>query len=414
MENKVRAVMHYALLYLLVISQGAVVYNLFQDIFLVVMFILAVIIIAKNYKLIKKDLTVPLVGLLFLYLVFVRIYTKGSMSIGSIGRIVSTILFAYAVYHFDENHTADRYVKLVAVVSIINIFFFIIQIVDLDFLCRILPDYEGSGTFYGGIITTFVKGHYTRSSGLATEPGRHQLYVIAALFFVLFREKQIYLNEKLKYIITLILILTVGIAQSTTGYLALSMVLFVFLIQKKNGSFIGKCYVKWMKLTIASFSLILIIYAVLGGTNTFLYRNLISKLFTEGKVDLFAGSGASRVGSLLTDLGLAIRYPLGMGFRDYETLWVQNKIGVFTDLNSCCGFSSFLTTCGFPGMAIMLTIYVYNTFKNIKYPLERILVWLLLINLSLGQPCFYYATMLLVFFLKDTTETVNEESLSTQ
>lgn len=411
MENKVRAVMHYALLYLLVISQGAVVYNLFQDIFLVVMFILAVIIIAKKYKLIKKDLTVPFVGLLFLYLVFVRIYTKGSMSVGSIGRIVSTILYAYAVYHFDESNTADRYVKLVAVVSIINIFFFIIQIVDLDFLCRILPDYEGSGTFYGGIITTFVKGHYTRSSGLATEPGRHQLYVMAALFFVLFREKQIYLNEKLKYAVTLILILTVGIAQSTTGYLALAMVFFVFLIQKKNGSFIGKGYVKWMKFSIVCLMSFALIFTVIGGTSSLIYKSVINKIFIMSK---FQGSGSARIGSMLTDFSLVVKHPLGMGFRDYEDVWVESKIGVFADLNSCCGFSSFLTTCGFPGMAIMLTIYVYNTFKNIKYPLERILVWLLLINLSLGQPCFYYGVMLLVFFLKDTTETVNEESLSTQ
>ena len=398
MDNKYGIVIHYILLYLLVISQGAVAFNLFQDFFLVLMFILAVIIIARNYKLLKIDWTVIFVGMLFLYLVFIRIYTKGSMSIGSIGRIVSTILFAYAVYHFDEEHCADRYVKLVTIVSIVSIVFFVVQIIDLEFLKTILPDYEGSGTFYGGIITTYVRGHDVRSSGLATEPGRHQLYVIVALFLVLFRSNQIYLNKKLKFAATLILILAVGIAQSTTGYIALAMVLFIFLIQKKDNTIVDQKYIKWLKLVILGLVLLLLIFTIIGGKNSLIYRTVINKILIMSS---FAGSGSARIGSMLTDFSLAIRHPLGMGFRDYEAVWVENKIGVFGDLNSCCGFSSFLTTCGFPGMIIMLAIYIYNTFKNIKYPLERILVWLLLFNLSLGQPCFYYAPMLLVFFLKD-------------
>ena len=397
MKIEKKAQIHYILIYLLIISQGSVLTELFPIGFLLLCFLISLLFILRKFDLHKVDINIVLILLLTFYLLFVCFYTGGSLSVNSIGRIISILLLAYTVYHFDEKNFTDRFVRTVYFFSIISVGTFVAQLISPEMLYKILPDYLGTGAFYGGILTTVVRSHITRSCGLATEPGRHQIYLITALFLLLFRRDQIKCSEKKKNFLVWFFVLVVGIAQSTTGYLALILLLFFFVtIRNKKDDHRSEDKLKQV-LWIVGFAVI--VYSIIGGTDTFIYRNLITKLFLNGKVNLFQNTGTSRMGSMLTDFSLALKNPIGMGYAEYESIWFSSKIGTFGDKNSCCGFTIFLATCGFVGTFIMLCIYGYNCKRNMDDFLEKILVWLLLINLSLGQPCLYYAPMLIIFMV---------------
>lgn len=403
-----QSLIHYLLIYFLIISQGSAILIKFQNLFLVLCFGIGMwFILSRKWNSGKIDIYLFLVILLAIYLIFLSLYTGGSMSINSIGRIISILLLTYTVYYYDEYRVVNRFVKMVCFFSIISVLTFIVQLISPSILFHILPDYLGTGKFYGGLITTVVREHITRCCGLATEPGRHQIYLNAALFFALFRRDQIYCEENKKNLITILLIITLLVTQSTTGYLTMIVMVFFFLTMKNKKNIAVHEAVQKLRRVVWTSALGLIVYTIIGGLDTFIYKNLVTKLFVNGRFDLFQNTGSARMDSIITDLTLAFQYPMGMGFRDYGNVWPS--LSRFHYANSCSGMTIFIATCGFIGF--LLIIFIYLQLLRDKGKMEKAMLLLILVNVSLGQPSFYYAPMILMCMVKTNNATIIQNNL---
>ena len=348
----------------------------------------------------KTDYELGFIFILAVGLGITRLITYGGLSVGSIGNILATFLIAYVAVNYKKDFFIERYVKFVVVFSVISLLIFIVQLTNLDFIKTFFPVSEQiNGNCYGGILATVVEKHALRNVGLATEPGRYQLYLIPALVFSMFKSDRIHCSDKTIMWFRIVLIITIVSAQSTTGYIALLLVLAGYTLE--GIYYGGKKQSKLRKRTnivLAGASVLVALYLVYTGSENFIYKNFYEKLFDKsGKFDLSNNTGNVRVISLLTDLSIAFRHPLGMGFEEYQSLWLTSKIQFIAEPSSCVGLTIACAALGFPVTILMLWFYVREARKNGKDTIEKILLLLLLFNTALAQPVLYYAPMLAMF-----------------
>lgn len=399
MKINLKVLYNYIIIYFLIISQGSVLYNNNQRIFLVVYFLLSIFFILKK-GVIKLDQELGFICILAIALLVTRVATSGGLSFGSIGNILATFLIAYLAINYNKKLFIERYVKLVVFFSVISLVVFMIQIVDLDLIKSYLPvSKQINGNCYGGYMATVVEKHAFRNVGLATEPGRYQLYLIPALVFALFRADCIGCSDKAIIRFRVILIVTIISAQSTTGYIALLLVIAGYLFDgmyygKFKQSKLGK---RTNKILIAA-CIILAIYLLFAGSENFIFENFINKIFNEsGKVDFSNNTGNVRIISLLTDLSIAVKHPLGMGFDAYQSLWVTSKVEFIGEPSSCVGLTISCAALGFHVTILIIGFYIKELNKNWHNSIEKVLLLLLLFNTALAQPVLYYAPMLIMF-----------------
>lgn len=401
------SIIHYFLIYLVIISQGSAWYCRDEDYFLILFIVIAGVYALRHISFLTNSRYMAFVYLLFFDLLSVCLLTSGSLSVFSVGNIISRFLLIYVAYNFDKNRFVERFVNAVVFFAGISLVVFVIQLINFDFLTNILPQYESTTTFYGGIFASVVKWHKTRNIGLATEPGRYQIYLISALFLLLFRNEQINYSVKKNMIYRIILVATIITAQSTTGFIAL-LIVFIgyFVTDLTNGQKNIDDYAerKVTRRTKAFIILVLgagLICLVMTGEEGFLYKYFIGKLFNDaGQIDLYVSSGGSRIVSILTDLKMAIQHPLGMGYEAYQSQWLSSKVGFSTDTSSCVGLTSSCAALGFPAVILILYFYIRNGLKNSKSLLEFFIMMAILINTSLAQPHLYYPPMMIIFLVE--------------
>lgn len=398
---KKKSIVHYLLIYLLIISQGSVLYNVNQDAFIVLVLLTSLyFFIFKRIKL-EREFGLFISGL-FVCLVCVSFFTDGSLSIASVLNVCSRFLLAYIAYNYDSGGFARRFVQMVTILALISLVMYTVQMINFDIIRSILPETSDTHqTFYGGFLFTATDyPHSKKNIGLATEPGRYQIYLIAALYICMYRNIMLNFSQKKIRNCFVILLITLITTQSTTGYISLMILIVGFLVRnlQKEKSSLSKS----INRTMIAMIVVLIAYLFIAGDNNLLQKNLLNKLFdTNGNFDLSASTGASRVGSILTDLQIALKHPLGLGFEKYQALWRTSKIGNFLDVASCSGVTISLAALGFPATILILVFYLRNAARNLPSHLERIVLILILINLSLSQPSFYYAPMIVCFMIRN-------------
>ena len=395
-----RSVVHYLLLYLLIISQGSVLFGINQDICIILILILSCYFIVLKRVRLEKGFSYFII-ILFVCLGMVSFITNGSLSIASVLNVCSNFFLAYIAYGYDKKNFPTRFVKITTILSIIGLIMFAVQIVNFGLIKALLPQYIHSGyIFYGQLLFSATEyPHLTKNIGLATEPGRHQIYLIAAIYVCVFKEQLLNVSEKVKKRCLIILIIALITTQSTTGYISLAILIIGRLLinlKNKNNTQTSKT----INRVIIIMLVVVIGYLLVSGENNLIQRIIINKLFdSTGKVDFTVSTGGSRVGSMLTDLSIAIKNPLGLGFEKYQSLWANSKIGYFLDTASCSGLTISCAALGFPATIIMIGYYIYCEIKNIPNNIEKIVLVLILINLSLSQPSFYYAPMIVCFMI---------------
>jgi hypothetical protein len=140
---------------------------------------------------------------------------------------IAKIMIAYWLISYFGKHIFIRYEKMIYYLAIISLCFFIIQLINHDFLLNIFTKIDlsqdlYSRKFYKSIIIYTINGgedilFTNRNSGFCWEPGPFSSYIVIAMFFNLVRNKLKFKNKKY-LIVYLIAILS---TQSTTGLIAL-------------------------------------------------------------------------------------------------------------------------------------------------------------------------------------------------
>ncbi len=396
-----KKIISYLLIYFIIIGQGSVIFGMYQEFFSILFLGIAVIYFLSHPSELGSRVMLTVYGL-GLYLLILFVITGGSLSLNSIGTLISRFLIAYVAYYYDEENFVERFVKAVVFLSVVSLIVFLGQIVALEEIENLLPRrIVNQSVYYGGVLATIVGYHTTRNSGLATEPGRYQIYLSVALYFMLFRTKQIQVSERKKLFMIITLIVTILTAQSTTGYVALIILVAGYVLDTRGNTEDSRKMRRRINVLLSIFAILLLVITVSSGTNSFIYRNFINKIWdSTGALNLTGNTGSARVNSILTDMKLALRNPLGMGFRDYEAQWQYNRVNGFLELTSCVGLTRSCATIGFIGTAIILYFYIKNASINSKNILDMIVILLIVLNTTLSQPILYF-TPFLVMVLSD-------------
>lgn len=397
-----KTIYHYLVIYLLIISHGSVIYRNNQDVLLISMFLISSIHIIKEKKPIKLG-NIQFIVLLFGVMLLTRITTDGSLSFSSILNIITRFLFAYHAYSYNKIQFVPRFIKLVVFLASCSLLGFIFQILNPSTITSLLPVYYYSGAnFYGSIFYTYSSWHPLKNCGLMTEPGLTQIYLNTAFFLVLYYHDKIKIqNQKLtKYIIILsVAILT---AQSTTGYFNYIVILATFFLVRKSRENKIKRKLFILSVTILIFFLGTTIYQ---RDDSFFAAAIGNKIFNvEGKLDLSASTGKSRIVSMQTDLIVALKYPLGAGYDIYNSIWNSYKVEHIGDTSSSSGITYSIAVFGFPFFALLLVYYIKNGLRNSVNKIEFLTKIFLLINTSLSQPLFYYPSFLVLVLIEHSNE----------
>lgn len=403
----VKKIIHYLLIYLVIAFQGSPIYCQYQDILLIIVILGAGCFLFIKKQLFRVNKDIASIYLLLVIMLITVVTSGGSLTVMSVGNMIARFLLTYVCVAYDRKYVVDRFIKTVFFLSICSLLIFVIQIIDFSLIYN-LPSYytnDHNQKFYGGILAGAVKIHQYRNIGIATEPGRHQIYLITALFFLLFRSEQLYLGTKKKIIICVCLIVTLLTTQSTTGYIALMIVIGGYLLKRQQSTSKEDTKIrKKIKSLLIVMILGLIIYVLKTGEESFVYQSLIDKMFdTTGRLNLKQNTGSARTISIMLDLSIALKHPLGLGYTRYQSLWSANR-GMFSfiglaDSSSTTGITSTLAAFGFPTWIMIMWYYIKNGLKNADNWIEFIIMMLILINNGLAQPLFVTPSMLILFLV---------------
>lgn len=396
MELKISksAIYHYFIIYILLLFQGGVIFKPFLDYFTIGAILLSGWFVFKR-KLLKGfiDKTLIFIIMLGIILLLTNFVSRGSLSIYSVLFIISNFMLVYFVYHYNKVKFCHRLVKIVVFMSFVSLIYYISSLFYLDLIKSILIKltYEGS-TFYWSPFFSILDRDSSRNIGIYGEPGLHQIVANVVLYLLLFYdEKELLLksNVRIRYII--VMLLTIGTIQSTTGYITAMVLLIGYTLQKKD---IQKRKIKKLFFLISIMMIMVISYQ---GTDNFLEKSFLNKIMnSDGNIDLNVSTGRSRTVSMDADIHLALDYPLGAGFEVYNKEWRNYLTEWIPDSASPVGLTKSLATIGIVATSMILWFYMHFAWKNRKSLIAYIVYLFMIINTSLSQPLFWYPIFIIV------------------
>ncbi len=395
-KNTFNSILHYFLIYLLFIIPGS---SLFQKILpksFVILFFLIIIVFTLIVKKFRNYFTIlPLV--LIVFFAFIVRLISGGIGIYSIVDIVLPLFVLNIAVNFDKKLFLTRFVKLSIVFFSISLIMFLIQLINRDFYS--LPifqryysqtlgtvpwetDYYGNGF----LLFSTYDIHPTRNCGIFTEPGVYQINIISCLSVLLFFYKDLLLSRKKINLFILISLLTLITCQSTTGFLALIVLLLVYAIFFKHKNKKIARYI--LSVSIFLFFFIIIDY-YFKGEKSIIYTNFISKLFVDGKINFDSGTGQYRIGTLEIALNSMIKNPFGIGYDQFNLMNVSTNAGA--------GYFVFGAVYGIIPFIILFAWMVYPYILKKKY-MFLLLFLLLFFNTSMAQTYFFYPGLFIISY----------------
>ena len=242
-------------------------------------------------------------------------------------------------------------------------------------------------TFYLSNISVYSYGFH-RNYGIFREPGVYQMFLIVAMLF------QVFVIPKPKIRTQIIYILSILTTFSTTGYIALFFIVFIYMI--KNN--------KYKKDSIKKVIFILILFLMLAYLLLFTdylsntgYASVFGKLF-----DRTQNTTNSRLASVIVNIKLFLQSPIwGVGLTNVEILYTPISaqiMGIPTKHNTNTIFIQLAQY----GM-FFTTIWIVGIYRLSKIIWERkivsFLIFILFIILFIGEILsFSIITNILCFY----------------
>jgi len=193
-----------------------------------IIFLFTLYIFIKRKKKIEEKFLI-FISILFIITVFQTVIFSFFSLITIIG-LFMRIFIAYMVVKIVTNKFIDNYIKIMYLLSLFSLFFYIISNLNLNLLIPFSINVSGEESLYPRYsifgIFTYITPFIDRNSGPFWEPGAFAGYLIIAFIFNYFSS----LSKKNK--INKILLITIISTFSTTVYLAIFS--FFFLIYFKN------------------------------------------------------------------------------------------------------------------------------------------------------------------------------------
>ena len=333
------ATWQYILLYLVYMLNDSFLYKNFISRYNLVIFVVLVFLTT----IVKGKRPLFIWGFLAFSLVSVAIVRimQGGVGLDAWLRWAVPILLVYYAFSVDKDHFLHRWVKLVVVMSVISLIFWLACQIDADLIRRLLPTHYPVGqsvlywtsstsavyqTEYGDGLLFYAVRNFEpdRNNGVFSEPGLHQMVLCATLFMLLFMKDKLEITSKqqMKYIV--VLLITLITCKSTSGYLSFVVIIMMFIIQKSRTEVKNKYRI----ISVALFGVaVLLVEYLVNGMNSLLYTQLLSKIFSDGMITISADSGMWRTMTISTAWSSMLQNPLGIGYDSANALLVSGSSG---------------------------------------------------------------------------------------
>ena len=404
-KTNIRKYFHYLFLYCTISYGGMALPNYIggNDLFSLMMFLVSSIIIIRS-KLQIKTATQYFIFISIFALLLLSIFATSTLSLGSIYTIISILIVIYASYIYNPLKYIQRILLILFVLSIISICLFSIQsFIGTYSIGTMMP--FSHPTIINDKFEDFRSLYYTvsilhseRNCGPFGEPGQYQIVLCTALYFTLFKE-QLY-PQKMKIWYIIFFLITLISTMSTSGYLALFILIFCYYLHAKTTKKIDKKTTKIFKYTVL-LSVAFFLFTKIG--QDFFRTAIYQKIDTEktGLAIFSNRSGAARTLSIENFINAVSAEPTilwGIGFDEMQ------KKGIVID-----GAVGLINLLGAIGLIPFIFLFYFCCNRNIKYcnsKWESACCILLFINTGLGQPHIMnpllFSMLLFTYFYKNT------------
>lgn len=391
------AFIQYLYIYVMMSSAGmALPSYIGNDLFIILVLLMGVFyIFFKQSVLNVQKSYLTFIGTFFISMLL--IVASSTLSIGTTLSITSILLIVYASFKIDSQHYILRLIKLIYYIAFISICIFVITRtlgfgVSAVLYPFLYPSFSHGDIYsYGGFVYRFVFLHSDRNCGPFGEPGQYQCVLSVALYFVLFRSYLFPKKDRFRYLLVFFVALLTTL--STSGYIAMVIIIFCFLLQSKHKIDKRMKYLFW---GIFICSIFFMSYTDLG--HDFMNTAVYDKIYEGGQVDLSNKSGGARTASIFGVLMTIENEPSTLWGIGYDKL---NDMG----LEECAGILFLLLAIGIVPYSVLFGFSFYQVLKYNRGIWDSLVRILLVINMGLGQPHIMnfalFTMMLYPYFIKN-------------
>ena len=339
---------------------------------------------------ISSNKVIWLIGFLLLSVIFVR------LRVGGIGIDVwldwgIKILITYIAVKYNNRNFLTRLMNLILIIAVFSLFGFFSEMINPNIWKSITPFTTQSlfGNKLSGLFL-YVSGDLKRNRSLFSEPGIYQMIINAALFVLIFWDKNISWSLKKKKIALIIFLVALLSCQSTTGYISCFVIILLSILSKENKSPIKKTFI----VLGISVVIILLYDYYINGTNSFLYSVSLFKIeetsfFLEAPTT--NNTGNARLGTIILCITSMLEHPLGVGINGVSSFLNTTETGFLAAQIMQDGASLGVI----PFCVILFCVFSPIIKANIPI-LQKVAIIFLYMNTALAQSNSYYP--LLIFF----------------
>ncbi len=331
---------------MLLFVSGAHRYNLAQDTFIVLAFVVA---LSAWYLLTDRKISgqyllylTVFVGLLFL----LSIYTGGSLSLQSLIKTTMKFVLAYLILRTVGDRFVETYVNVIVFLAAVSIVGYLTDIYHLfDSIISKLPPVGRYG--YEGFLYIFRHAHHPeRNNSIFFEPGAYQGFLNSAIFLVLFAKNEFPRSRIWLYIS--ILAVALATASSTTGFIIFTLIFFLFLFKSDLATRSQKT------VAVGTIAAVIMVFA------TQFHDTLVVKLDDYLNPDPMRKgySAENRSFDLKTDVAIIKKHVFGLGYDEYKKEFSRiNRVSIKE--GSSNGVTSMLANYGVPYGLFILGSYFW-------------------------------------------------------
>lgn len=370
--------LEYFIIFISIIMSGVVVVFRYTQnlgfILLLFLFVLAVIFFSKK-RTINKIAFIHLL-LLLIYLILLLFLHKDTVSLNSyFGMMLRIVIGFFIINIVEEEVYINKYIDIVFIMCIISLFFYVIGILNPNYVMNLPILYDDVGTYFSTnnlhVYLRGVQGIF-RNSGVFWEPGAFQVIINVAIFF------QIYYLRNMNKLKLIIFCITIFSTMSTAG-ITILLLIYISIFDKI------KSRMKYMY----------VLSAILIGIFTgFIEQKIFSKYDVNSSN---GGSLNARLSAVQAEFEIIKEAPiLGVGFEQYEKRFAEEMKRFEKNEGSSNSFTSLLALNGTIYFIIFIFYFVIFLIKISNRILEQIVILLSTI-IMLSAEAFLLKLLFVIF-----------------
>lgn len=305
---------------------------------------------------------------------------------------VCLLIYAFSIVKLiDFKEFVCIFNKIITFFALVSIFGYLIVLLYKEALIifPIISNTAQNLFYFAGVFVSPISSYskYIRNYGIFREPGVYQMYLIMALIFQNFVPKE---NSLFTYVILIFAVIT---TMSTTGYIALAIVLFLIFTNDRGLSYKRKSLLLFM---VFAGILILLFYTdIFSLSSEKMYDSVFGKLRYIGRSTTIA-----RFGSITENIKITFENPLfGAGITSLDALFPQYTAERY-GISSVHNTNTFLIQFASHGIIYgLLWVFVYLRFSLVLNRKNALIIFLIILILYIGENLTYsgFASLFLAY-----------------